>query len=275
VLLLVIAGFISTGVNLVFYFNDIWHEIRVAGKCEAGKGWQLIAVLSLIGNCIVLIMFVGLIAATLWNVAHISENKGWLPDLLQVGRLVAVTVFSCFFIGDLALYRAQAARSKTLTEAKNIEQHQNNMSLSRLSVGLIDAPALILAGLVLYVIALLKNHAAFHQYRSMMWPYHVVMRPIDSDTFELALYGVEAGVLAATLIVSQLIFAVLMARWQIADSRIDAKYRPEGGPKKSRWNWRFILMSIRWYTTDGNASGSGGQIVEADTGNHPPSDTAG
>jgi hypothetical protein len=218
VLLLVIAGFLSTFINLGFYFWDFWREIT-AGESKK-RGWLLFAILSLGVNGMVLFLFILLIAASVYNISRVSDNPSWLIDLLQISRWLAVIIFFFFLVGDFALYRSQKARETDITEDKLKKRHANKMSLSRLSLALIDIPGLILACLLLAVIAMLKSNAAFHMYRMTEWPNHVVMERMTDSVFELAVFGVEAGILAATLIVSQLIFAVLVARWQYLDNRI-------------------------------------------------------
>jgi hypothetical protein len=246
VLLLVVAGFLSTFINLLFYFRDVWSEVK-SSTGECGRRWQFGAVCSLIINLVLLTVFGLLMTLTFFDLSMLNENTGWMPDLLKVARWLALTIFLVFLLGDISLYKAQRARARGLTAEAEKAHHDNDMSLTRLSMALIDVPSVVLALLVLYLINLLTGHQAFHAYRSSGWPQHVVLMRIPDENFELALYGVEAGILAATLIGSQLVFAVLVARWQLKVAEIRLKYPPPARLSNEQAN-RTLMLFWGWVT---------------------------
>jgi len=59
-------------------------------------------------------------------------------------------------------------------------------------------------------------------------------RPSAPLWFELALYGVEAGILACALITSQLVFAVLLARWHMGLRGFTLRVHPNS--RLSAWS---------------------------------------
>jgi hypothetical protein len=222
VVLLVLAAFFSTTISLWFYFLDVWREVtRHVG--QEGRLSLRLAFYALFASVILLAWFWLLVTLMLCGVVHI-DGRAVMTDFLVLARWGAALVFFSFLMGDALLYLAQAARRRTFRPVNcsdlSVAFHENDMSLSCFSVFVIDMPAVVIAGLTLYLIHELRTNSSFHKYRELAFPTHVVLKDLSGDAFELALYGLEAGILAAALITSQLVFAVLMARWHVQAARI-------------------------------------------------------
>lgn len=228
VLLFVLAGYAVTSINFGFYCYDSSEELNTAWK-ESGpapttsekraRRYRLAFSLSLIVNFAALLVFWLLVGLTLGDLMHL--------DLLAIGRVVAVVVFLLFALGDAALCKAQSERRTVVEKSTAVQIRQrelalldNDVSLSGLSVFLIDIPALAVAILALISIHFMHVNPGYTKFYDYFGP-HLVPRSLSHETFELAIYGLEAGILATTLLSTQLIFAFLMARWRLRAAEIE------------------------------------------------------
>lgn len=158
-LLFVLAGYAIMSINFMFYCYDSWEELNTVWKRNTpvtspsekrARRYRLMFALSLIGNFALLFFF--------WIIIALDSQLRW--DLLALGRLVAVFVFLLFAIGDSALCRAQSQRREIIegsaaaaTRQRDLALLDNDVSLSGLSVFLIDMPALAVA-----ILALISIH---------------------------------------------------------------------------------------------------------------------
>ena len=226
-LLLLLAAFMTTLISFCFYLNDFWTEVWRSSE-QQRSGWHRLAFASLIINGALLVAFWVVVFLVILGVRPINDGDGWVPELLTIGRYLAVFVFLLFLFGDVALYRSQSTRLASLQGATNERaraEHENDMLLVALSIAMIDLPGLVTATFAVALIEVIKRNPAFHLARSMNFPMHAVSVPLSETTFELGLYGLEAGILAATLLTSQVVFSALMTRWAVRRSESN------GGPQ--------------------------------------------
>lgn len=232
-LLLVSAGFCVTGFNLFAYLVGVWREISRSGAQSHGHGWRVASFCGLISILALLVIYGVLFVLTMLGRIRSGEGQPWMTDLLSVGQAIAGISFLVFLAVDIFMYRSQMIRKDELQQRlaiaasekhpdldMAIQENENDLSLSRRSIFLIDIPVILLNAFGLLLAGSFRTNENFQRFRDMQFPSHLVLRKLDPVTFQLAIYGLEVGLLAATLVVSQFAFASLLISWKYKDERL-------------------------------------------------------
>ena len=217
-LVMVIAGFATVLLSLFLYLRSTWAAMREVGHIAAARRSTALgfAILVLVAASVVFLLVLFCLGQADFLEAG-PKISAYLEDLLWFSRWLNIWVFSAFLVVDCLVWWSlskYANRFEIRSSAKRRKMVENDISFARVSVFVVDLPVLALAVLTVTILHVFEKNPSFHFVRDVKFPNHSVLAPLDPATYRLTLHGIEAGVIAASLLISQLLFLALLARWK-------------------------------------------------------------
>lgn len=223
-LALVIAGFATVLLSLVPYLRSALQTKREVEKLGTAQWTAKVAIGILFFLVAILIILLGVFALAYVEVIEAGPRLSEaLEEILTFSRWLNVGIFSGFLAVDLLLWHTLTRYIRLFEVRSNIVKRrtvQNDLSLAKASVFLVDVPILALAVLTIVVLRVFQSNASFHTMRNLSFINHTVLVPIQKQTYILMLHGIESGILAASLLISQILFLALIARWQRVNQEV-------------------------------------------------------
>lgn len=232
-LLLLLSAQLAVAIGLAFYvievFTSIFNAARRGGPASRMGCFSLF---SLATVCAVLLLFlvaiVGAAAGYLSNELAVAS----LDNLVIASRYVTLVTFSVFLFIDgwfMLIARAELKTLRTTADTPDARRLRNDYDLSSGATWFINVPTILVTAAMWALSHRLAENPEFHKFRDLeFYPLHVIEAPLAPGMFELFLNGVEAGVLAAVLLFSQIIFAALRVRWEYRDANSVASAADSG-----------------------------------------------
>jgi hypothetical protein len=153
-----------------------------------------------------------------------------LEEFIRFSRLFAIVVFSVFLLSDSCLMHSQAEQMRLHREMRGkgwrrqVMQKQNGIDFGRLSICLIDVPMLALAVLAQWLNQQLTQNPAFRGFVDMRTTRQPLPMPaVFEETYHLFAIGLDAGIVAATILSSQIVFFALQTRWEYREFLIERR----------------------------------------------------
>jgi hypothetical protein len=221
----IVASYVVVVIGLILYFVEIVNDL---GGYSGSKKLLIerlngIAITLLVFVAAALVLYLGLIVLACVDLCSIP-----LPAFVLINRWLSLGIFSCFLVSDVLMWRSQSLQKAentaklTSTDAKEtalrdelskeIEKNGRYREFSKLSTFLINMPAIVLSGSTIMLIWYLE---IAHRFRGVVdATLHGIEIPgaVRLDTFSLFLHGVEAGIITATIIFSQIVYLGLKTK---------------------------------------------------------------
>lgn len=229
----IISGFLVIFIGLIFYFNGVYDDIsNYTGQNNNIKNlnkWCFYLLGSVLIIFVIYILFLWI--STLQDISQGSKLFN-LHNLIFFNKILSVTVFLIFFITDLLIKKSQEFQLQENTLAlkndptdnvliKKIEHNKNHIRLSKDATWLINIPTLLLTVSIILFIEQISQRTRFKN--CIDQGFHCVEIPnqLSDKLFALFLNGLETGVIASGIIISQVIFIVLKTRWKLRSIQIE------------------------------------------------------
>jgi hypothetical protein len=224
-ILFIFVSYFIVGLSLALYVKDIFNVVSdyKGGNVLVKKknGWAL-----------VLLFLAGVLVLIYIAVIIVGVVTGWKPItfriIIEANKFVTIACFAIFVAVDLLIISSKAIEKSELDVlADNAEKinrvfHSNNdMDLSWWSTFLISFPTIFITAMVWGLLHFISGHPDSFQV------IHDAALSIDVSKVEIDWYlfydGIETGLIAASVILSQIIFAVLKLRYHYRAYVIDTE----------------------------------------------------
>lgn len=211
-LLFIIVSYFSLSANLFIYLIET--ESKAYNYRGSNTLFKKLNILSLIINLAVLIGIPVFILRT--------TNY---DEIIHYNRYVSIIIFIAFTITDGLMWYQECLARKTLRDPIKIKLCRNNIAFSRKSIALINFPALMILGFSLVFHNSIDNNAFFKNYFDGHDTYKI-------ENFKLFIDGFETSVIFTSIIITQIVFAVLKIKWSYRKYQIENYvFDPKPEPK--------------------------------------------
>ncbi len=200
-LLFIIVSYFSLSANLFIYLIET--ESKAYNYRGSNILFKKLNVLSLLINLIVLIGIPVFILRT--------TNY---DEIIYYNRYVSIIIFIAFTITDGLMWYQECLARKTLRDPIKIKLCQNNIAFSRKSIALINFPALMILGFSLLFHYSIERDDFFKKYIDGYETYKI-------ENFKLFIDGFETSAIFTSIIITQIVFAVLKIKWSYRKFQIE------------------------------------------------------
>ncbi len=135
-------------------------------------------------------------------------------QIITYNRVLSLSVFLAFSITDALMWYQEYLIRRTLRDPLRIRLCNNNISFSRRSMLLINLPALIILLFSFYFHCWIKDDPFYHSYFD-----GAAFREIEN--FDLFIDGFETSIIFTSIIITQMVFAVLKITWSFTKFQIE------------------------------------------------------
>ncbi len=200
-LLFIIVSYFSLSANLFIYLIET--ESKAYNYRGSNTLFKKLNVLSLLINLTVLIGIpVFILRTTNYN------------EIIHYNRYVSIIIFIAFTITDGLMWYQECIAGKTLRDPIKIKLCRNNIAFSRKSIVLINFPALMILGFSLLFHENIDRNTFFKSY----FDGHQIC---NIENFKLFIDGFETSVIFTSIIITQMVFAVLKIKWSYRKFQIE------------------------------------------------------
>jgi hypothetical protein len=222
-LILVALSFYTIFISILFYIIDLWSDIfRYKGDALKISVLHIFIFILILLLMIGIVIYIGLIIGIVTDKLIVKADFVNFNGILLINKWITLITFMVFLIADLTIFATQKIiikdiegnkihfdndeiKNKTIKKAKNVEK------FSLLSVFLINLPMIIVAIYTLIITNHIEMTEAFHFFYDKDLDLTTKM---IKDYFGLFIGGLETGIIIASILLSQLIFAVLKINWE-------------------------------------------------------------
>jgi hypothetical protein len=230
-LLFILVGYAIVFFGLVLYFITILklaHEYRGANQevSRASFDAMVSALAAALIAIIIVFIFVSYIAGTFLGAANMQFRL-----IVEANKFITLICFLLFTAIDLLIVKSMSLELKEFRASKvsDVAQYPNKrrlkseniISFSLSSTLLINLPIIAMTILVWWLIHFVTTHpASFEAIHDSIFNINVPV-PTRRIDWYLFLDGIETGMIAASVMVSQIIFLILKIRFQYREYTID------------------------------------------------------
>ena len=226
-ILFILVGYTIVLLGLVLYLSTIYEiafEYKGANKITTRASFT--AMWLAVAAIILVFIFVSFIIANFIGVANIQFRY-----IVEINKVITLACFLLFTVIDLLIVKSKTLE---LSELQNIEgpiaadirrkqymKGENVISFSWSSTLLINFPIIAMTSLVWWLIHFISAHpASFEAIHDSTLGLYVPVSTKRVDWF-LFLDGIETGMIASSVMVSQIIFLILKIRFQYREYSIE------------------------------------------------------
>ncbi|HEX5626294.1 MAG TPA: hypothetical protein VFX48_09775 [Saprospiraceae bacterium] len=135
-------------------------------------------------------------------------------DILQGNRYLSIVIFLAFTLSDGLMWYQECLAINHFRDPKKIRLCRNNIAFSRKSMLLINLPALTILSFSLYLHDRIEGNRFYLS--------HLNGQDTDmTDHIKLFMDGFETSLVFTTIIITQMIFAVLKIKWSYRKFEIE------------------------------------------------------
>lgn len=219
VIIFMLCSFVAVFLSLISYGIEAFSDLS-----DNSVNSKRVRILN--GIAISVIFSVGLGLAVVTVMVILSASGGiterWslsrFETLMMMARWFAFVVFGAFMVVDLCFVVSQRIQRNSLNgntaemEWKR-KKRTHNMEFGINSILMINLPMLLVSGLVLWLNHELMSNVAFRAFHDLTFGKPLTLPRVADETYELFANGLDAGILSATVLLSQLIFVALQFQW--------------------------------------------------------------
>ncbi len=135
-------------------------------------------------------------------------------QIIAYNRVLSLSVFLAFSVTDILMWYQEFLIRKTLRDPLKIRLCNNNISFSRKSMMLINFPALTILTLSFYLHCWIVDDPFYHSYFNGKDFENI-------ENFDLFIDGFETSIIFTSIIITQIVFAVLKIKWSFTKYQIE------------------------------------------------------
>lgn len=237
--LLTLSSFFVVTISLSWYIWNLFHEIfglPVTSRLIRSLNLISFFCLILLLLALVLLVFAFVITASGGNVPGQQD----LHQFSSLSRLFAIIVFGAFLLVDACLLVSQSAQIRLLRSSRvpmwrrEILRKINGQRFGALSILLINIPMLCLAILAEWLNRQISSNSGYRVFFDFDGNFSTPFPVVTRETQYLFTNGLDAGIVAATVLLSQMVFFVLQTRWDYREYKLLRRGRPVTLPPQTR-----------------------------------------
>lgn len=135
-------------------------------------------------------------------------------DILHFNRYLSIFVFLAFTITDGLMWYQECLAGKTLRDPVKIKLCKNNIAFSKKSILLINFPALLILSFAWIIHYCIAQDPFFKTCKSCS-------TSVQIENFNLFIDGFETSVIFTSIVITQIVFAVLKIKWSYRKYQIE------------------------------------------------------
>jgi hypothetical protein len=225
-LILISLSFYTIFISILLYTIDLWSDIfRYKGDALKISVLHIFIFILIILLMIGIVMYIGLIIGTVADKIILKADFVNFNGILLINKWITLITFIVFLIADLTIFVTQKIIIKDIEgnkihfdndEIKNktIKKAKNVAKFSLLSIFLINLPMIVVAIYTLIITNHIEMTEAFQFFYDKDLDLTIKM---TKENFGLFIGGLETGIIIASILLSQLIFAVLKINWEFEE----------------------------------------------------------
>jgi hypothetical protein len=226
VFVLIFASYLNVLVGLAFYASEVVDDLSSLRSNIPKIEW--------IGRLVLFFLFTVGFALTAYACVTVMAYFGFSRDIglstyLNVDKVLSLVVFFLFFITDSLFYISQKLQIENLSndiKARDVggtvdgdtelrlEKNRARKRFSHLSIWLVDIPMISVTGVMITLTYCLAQCDQFHlKVENALHNYPLGRVP--DDVFGLFLNGVSVGIIASTMMFSQIVYVMLTHQYDV------------------------------------------------------------
>lgn len=223
----ILASYAIVFLGLCFYFwaavTDLNTDAGPNSTIKRLNAFSLILLALVLLTLTLYLLTMGVTCLSWWS-QDIHEALN-IETIVWLNKYLSLGIFSIFLIADLLAWKSQKLQQKEYNKrlaltSDNVDlkhslaKKSDQIHFSKDVTFLVNIPTVLLTGSMVLLTSYLDKADRFKGAVDHHLHFLEVRHAVQSETFQLFLNGLEAGVIVCTIIYSQIIYLILRTRWE-------------------------------------------------------------